>query len=357
MRTILRTTSRPALVLLAIAAGACGTTTQNPDATSNQDVTTAMDALADIAADNPLQMHDDVPQVDVPPAAEHDYAAPIGPIHLDPGQEVTMCVLRRLGNETGQFVRSASAQLGAASHHLIFYRSQETTERTTPFECNGFSGLENISNPDSPILIAQNAVAHIDFPSGTGMRIAANQMVRIELHAINVTANPMDVTSMASIHSVDDSVALTPADMLFWGNANIHIPAHTQADVHFYHRPWSGVRIFGLTSHTHSHGTLATINVATNATTDSSMSVNVREVHRSLSWSDPPLTMFDPPMQLESGQGLHLQCHYNNTTDQQINFGESFNDEMCFMWAYYYPAPRGLQICGEYGSGTICLPP
>jgi hypothetical protein len=182
-------------------------------------------------------------------------------------------------------------------------------------------------------------------------------MVRIELHAINVTSAPVDVSANVSLHTVDDTVPLIPADLLFWGNTNISIPAHSTADVHFFHRPWTGVRIFGLTSHTHSHGTLATINVATNDTMDSAMSTDLMEVHRSLSWSDPPLTRFDPPMQLETGQGFHLLCHYNNTTDQTLSFGESFNDEMCFMWAYYYPAPRGLQICGDYGRGVVCYPP
>jgi hypothetical protein len=27
-----------------------------------------------------------------------------------------------------------------------------------------------------------------------------------------------------------------------------------------------------------------------------------------------------------------------------VKFGESFNDEMCFLWQYYYPS-QGFQLC------------
>ncbi|MEI8259495.1 MAG: hypothetical protein WCJ30_27835, partial [Deltaproteobacteria bacterium] len=345
-----------ATLTLAAVSGACASRSMPDDA---GDVRAQGVDVLDAAPDNnPYQAPTDVPLVDVPVAAEHDYASSIGPVHLAPGEEVTMCVIQRLTNETAQFVRSVTAHLGPASHHLIFYRSQVTAESTTPTPCRGFSGLTNFSMPDTPMLIAQNLDAHIDMPTGTGMHIAATQMVRLELHAINITAAPVDVVGTVSVHTVDDTVPLIPADMLFWGNTNISIPAHTTADVHFFHQPWPSVRVFGLTSHTHEHGTLATISVATNTTTVAADATDLTEVHRSTSWSDPPLTLFDPPLRLEAAQGYHLACHYNNTTSSTISFGEGFNDEMCFMWAYYYPAPRGLQVCAEYsGRGTVCFPP
>jgi hypothetical protein len=205
--------------------------------------------------------------------------------------------------------------------------------------------------------------ASVSMPTGVGMRLDANQMVRIELHAINITGAPIDVRGDVTLDTVDQTVPLTPADILFWGNVNINIPAHTTGQVEFFHEPWAGVRIFGLTSHTHSLGTLATISIATDVNpNDPTMAVDLMEVHRSTNWSTPPLTLFDPPLVLSSGQGLHLVCHYNNTTGSPVTFGESFYNEMCFLWAYYYPGNRGTQLCAQgnpmYNDGGVgCFPP
>jgi hypothetical protein len=350
-----------ALLILAVALAACSSTS-NPgpdtgsDVPGSTDATSGDDASLD-AQTTPLDVPGDLPAID---AATHQYTTSIGPIHLNPGDEITLCVIRRLGNDTAQYVRRVTAELGPSSHHLIFYRSVQTTERLTPFRCTGLSGITNFQMMDAPLLIAQQAHTQLQMPDGVGIAIDANQMTRIEFHLINITDAPADVSGTVTLDTADRTAPLTPGDLMFWGNANITIPAHSTAQVNYWHRTLSGIRIFGLTSHTHHLGTLATINAATDATpTDYTNVMDSMELHRSTSWSDPPLTLFDPPLTLPSGTGLHLQCNYNNTTDTPVSFGESFNDEMCFLWAYYYPAPRGMQICADFQgiSAGQCYPP
>ena len=52
---------------------------------------------------------------------------------------------------------------------------------------------------------------------------------------------------------------------------------------------------------------------------------------------DPPLLVFDPPLATTPGRGLRYSCSYFNPTNQALSYGEGFNQEMCFLWAYYYP--------------------
>jgi len=63
-----------------------------------------------------------------------------------------------------------------------------------------------------------------------------------------------------------------------------------------------------------------------------------------------------PAFQIPGGGGFRIQCDYNNLSGQKVKFGEGFNDEMCFFWAYYYPS-KGARVCATAGGGlTECCP-
>ncbi len=57
----------------------------------------------------------------------------------------------------------------------------------------------------------------------------------------------------------------------------------------------------------------------------------------------PPITAFDPPLEFDSGEGLRWTCTYENPTTNAVAFGLSAEDEMCFLWGYYYPGP-GIDV-------------
>jgi hypothetical protein len=63
-------------------------------------------------------------------------------------------------------------------------------------------------------------------------------------------------------------------------------------------------------------------------------------------WSNPPLDLYSPALDFPAGgsMGLAYQCTWNNTTTAPVTFGESYYNEMCFLWHYYYPA-QGFQYC------------
>ena len=85
--------------------------------------------------------------------------------------------------------------------------------------------------------------------------------------------------------------------------------------------------------------------------TASSASDPGTQVYTSTSWSDPPLTTFDPPLNVPAGGGFTFDCEWDNTTTSTVNFGESATDEMCFFWVYDYPAnPSGAQVCFTLGG-------
>ena len=46
--------------------------------------------------------------------------------------------------------------------------------------------------------------------------------------------------------------------------------------------------------------------------------------------------MFEKPLEFKGEDGLRLTCRYMNTTKRTVSFGTSTEDEMCFMWLYYF---------------------
>ena len=58
-----------------------------------------------------------------------------------------------------------------------------------------------------------------------------------------------------------------------------------------------------------------------------------------------PLT---PPFVIENGDVVTTSCTYDNDTNKNIQFGENTDNEMCFVFANYYP--KGALNCGALGS-------
>jgi Copper type II ascorbate-dependent monooxygenase, C-terminal domain len=272
----------------------------------------------------------------------------MGPIAAAAGTETTQCIVVSLKNANGAFVRRFRADLGTGSHHLIAYRSNATQEDLTPKDCNGFSGL---FSGEHPIFIAQQAKSELVFPTDksgvpVGFEIVPNQMVRLEMHYINTTDKPLDVTGKIYLDTVPLSTNVIKSDLAFWGTQDFSIPPNASFETAVkFQRALAGSKTFALTTHQHRLGTQMRVWYG-NSASDTSM-----VVADSKNWSDPPLELFSTPLEFPasssgglSDKGFAYQCAWKNTTAKTVTLGEGFNDEMCFLWHYYYPS-QGFQIC------------
>jgi len=268
--------------------------------------------------------------------------ASIGPIHVTGGEEAVECITMNLKNADPVFVRRFKTQLQTGSHHMIVYKTTATQESLTPTPCQSFAG---IIQGDHPIFIAQQAHSELDFPSDTsgtpvGLQLDANQMLRLEMHFINPGTAALDVTGSAEIDVLPSTANVVKSDLAFWGTEKFSIPANSEADTGVkFHAALPDTHIFALTTHQHHLGT--EMQVWYGAAGDMSM-----RVADGKTWADPPLELFSPTLDFPAGsnKGLSYECHWDNTTSSPVNFGEGFNDEMCFLWHYYYPA-QGFQYC------------
>jgi hypothetical protein len=280
-----------------------------------------------------------------------------GPVTVPPGVEKTQCVTKRLGNPSALHVGTIHNTLGNASHHMIVYRVNDTTEQTTPYDCQPFTDTLDPTK-GSPLMITQKKDEVLTLPQGVAYSIAANQMLRLEMHYINPGSAAVDLTSTSTLIPIADADFKDEADFLFIGNPDVSLPpnATTTLGPSFFKLPadYADAKFFALTGHEHHLGTNVQVQVATSKTDPGTAVYDVP----GWNWAEPKTVFPATPFTVPSGSGFRFTCSWNNTTSQTVSFGESANNEMCFFWAYYYPS-KGAKVCfhtDRLGGVDQCCP-
>ncbi len=286
-----------------------------------------------------------------------------GPVNVPAGTEDTQCIWMRLDNDAEIKVHSLHNVLRGGSHHLSVYKDDmDTPENKTPTQCEPFTGALNTSGMIAPIAITQKADDKIFLPDRVAYTFAPHQMVKLEMHYLNATDSDEMVTANVDFFVAQPSEIDHEASILFTGSPDIDIKAGMPASLHqFFTVPdyldLSQAKIFAITGHTHALGTDVNVRVAPSKTGP------MTEVYapQPFSWSEPETRTFDTPFSIPKGGGLDFECKWNNTTGQDVGFGESAKKEMCFFWAYYYPS-QGSKVCihtEKYGGANglnACCP-
>lgn len=285
------------------------------------------------------------------------FSIDVGPINVPQGYENTQCVIKRLGNPAPIRVNQVHNVISSSSHHMIVYRTTDTEEQTTPFDCTPFFDTLDPAK-GAPLVVTQKYDDVLQLPPGVAFSLDANQMIRIELHYLNTTSAPVDVSATATFHTIPDAEFQNEADFLFIGNPDIDIPPNSSWTLGPTWFPvpseFAGSKVFGITGHTHHFGTNVTIAVAPG---EAGPDQSVYDVP-GWQWDEPATVMHDPPFEIPSGGGFRFTCEWNNTSSQNVGFGESANAEMCFFWAYYYPS-KGARVCfhsDQAGTWNVCCP-
>jgi hypothetical protein len=247
------------------------------------------------------------------------------------GEESHECVIVELPNSAEIWVKQLRATLSDGSHHLIVDRSPPGT----PVSLEARSCSPTMGSDATRLMIAQMRETRLELPRGVAYRLDAQQRVNLQMHYINVTSTTAQITGRVELLTADPSEKLKEAKSLFTGATSILIPAGKPATVSSFHKPVEmsqpPLHVFALTSHTHKLGVRSTIERV--AALDAP---NAASLHESLNWAEPPLTVFKTPLDFNGSDGLRLTCRYENTSARDVSFGVSANDEMCFMWMYYY---------------------
>jgi Copper type II ascorbate-dependent monooxygenase, C-terminal domain len=291
-------------------------------------------------------------------APEGSFSVSFGPVTVKPGAENTQCIIVRLKNPDALHVGKIHNQLSQGSHHVIVYRTNDTVEQPTPFNCQPFTDTLK-PEKGSPLMITQKKDDLLTLPQGVAFSLQPNQMIRLEMHYINATEGDLQVHETTTFIPIADKDFKDEADFLFIGDPDISVPAHASQTLGpVYMAMPSNVKnakFFGITGHTHQYGTNVKVAISDSK---GGKDTSVYDVPN-WKWSEPATVYADPPFEVPAGGGFHFSCDWDNTSNNTVSFGESANNEMCFFWAYYYPS-QGAYVCVHTdmfaGGFDLCCP-
>jgi hypothetical protein len=273
------------------------------------------------------------------------FVASIGPIMVGAFGETTMCSIVQLTNTTAIDVVQIDTTLAPGSHHLIAYRSNATAPQA-PTGCSSFDG---VTKGEAPLFIAESASSTMKLPSEAAYHLPAGQFIRLEAHYVNATnAAIMGMGTIA--FTAGAAGTYQPADIMMCGSVlSLMCPvgglpagmANVTLKPGFYGGgggvDFTKLKVFAFTSHEHHRGTDVKVWKSTSNAANTST-----PLYDNPSWDNPPLQTYSDGnlLTFNAGEGLEWQCSYDTSADtSRVCFGESgVSNEMCFIWAYYYPS-------------------
>lgn len=243
------------------------------------------------------------------------------------------------------------------SHHFILWRTPYTSIPTSDtsgnhvdtsavFQCpNGPPGswlvdglLGGAQSPDQPTFGG-------DFPPGVAIHIPAESILIMDLHVLNASTSPLDVTVLMNLDTIPQSQVKQEGGIYFFYDPFIRIPANGKSSARMSCPVPDDVTLVNGQTHMHKQGLGGVVNL------EDGSGKSLQQLYQTNLWSDPPVTVWHaPPMNLQAGQQIDYQCNYQNPGDTDILQGLSAKtNEMCVWTGAYYPRNTAFEYCN--GSG------
>jgi hypothetical protein len=257
------------------------------------------------------------------------------------GSEVHVCKEFVVPGDGELAIDRFETQAPEGMHHILAYRTPKTAADVTgeTFDCGDVPGA---------IWYEQSADgAAAKLPAGVGIKLQPGEVVRVELHDLNVGST--DETRTVRLNAWRAKAPLTAeAGSLFMYDRDIAVPAHGSFTARMHCEIPTDITIADILPHEHVHGTGERIYLSGGDLAEPKLIVSTS------GYGDQELRKFDAePLVVKAGQSLDFECDYDNTTDEDVVEGPSKeHNEMCMILGDYYPKmDRAGEWCTSEGSG------
>ena len=263
---------------------------------------------------------------------------------LQPGAEVHKC--QNFDNpfaNTDTAVQRIVSDMASGSHHLHLYNLTEGTSRS----------LEDCDVSDFHALVHAAGSPHseVQYPAGMARKIRGSSGLRMQLHYLNTTKNPLTMQASIKLTPVNPSTVTRWVAQLYLNRVYLSVPpgaGRTVTTTCSIPSVYGPISLIGAGSHMHMRG------VHFVASTNKGV-----PLIESTEWDEPPPVAYEPPIVLNPADSVTWTCTYNNETNQTLMFGPSASkNEMCiYIASYFTSSPDATQLeCQSTSANGAAAP-
>ena len=310
------------------------------------------------------------------PAPGEGYQLHLPPFIIEPGTEREVFYARQITDATGQplqediFVNKYEIVYPTGSHHFILYRITDKgleddilNRGVTPGVGVNPEDSFRVLDPANPQALGNFGVHRIyitgtqtaektvyQFPEGVVLRLAGDTIYDLNAHFVNLLGTKaIEGEVYVNLYTIPPEQVEHEAVELFSANTDIFVPPGTtrvamkdetvrEEISRRGYDPNTVLNLLMITSHMHRHGELFEIFQMSTGSL----------LHRSVTYDDAPITVFDPPLVLDANDGLTYECTHNNyDRGVPLTFGFTSEDEMAIIMGYYYPTTASVDTSIE----------
>ena len=309
--------------------------------------------------------------------ADYDDPDAVAPFVLEPGEELVDCTYAVLPNPEALYYSGYQVASRPSMHHVILYTTNGEIDPLLHDNCGqrkaqpsaaiavldgGIEGQVLESPPSDEQAVPENA--------GLAGKLRPEQAVAYEMHAINVTDEPLLRESWTNVELMSEQdVASVTGQLFFNGGLAMKVPPATRTVVQNACVLGKDVvaaeevRIIDIFGHMHAHGRRfsAWLRQQDPARPDDLDAATHTLIYESYEWGELERRAFNSVRQnpapeygsgrsggysglltLRRGDALVWECEIDNDLSTQIEFGvQAFEAEMCNLFGTFSPTQDG----------------
>jgi len=264
----------------------------------------------------------------------------IKPFEVKPNYEREFFQYTDLNIDGDIYANRIEIEMRSGSHHFILYSFDKNInnsnipeydiKRDLRFE-DGTMNVQTLRTMQYHEFFSGTQWPRMDYnlPPGVAFKLNSKFGIDQNAHYVNRSDSIIIGEVFTNIHTIDRSEVEKVANIINWSNQEILLPPRKVTTLNKSFITDAPIYIGQLFSHAHEKMTEFVVKIKGGER-------NGELVYWTDDWEHPPIINYDPPIQLNNGEGLELIATYDNQEDRFITFGFLSTDEMMILFGWFY---------------------
>ena len=264
----------------------------------------------------------------------------LGPFDVQPNYEREFFQFTALDQNSDMYVNRIEIEMRRGSHHFLLYTfNQDTPQQILPSydqprelrNENSIINLSTLYQMQFHKFFGGTQWSRLDYrlPDGVALKIPQGSGLDQNSHYVNRTDSVMTGEVYTNLHTINKEDVAYVAELFDFNNTDIYLPPKkvtTLSKTFILDEKYYMGQVF---SHAHEKMQEFVVEIVGGHR-------NGEVIYWTNDWEHPPIINFDPPIEINAGEGLKLKATYNNSTSDPVTFGYRSIDEMMILFGWYY---------------------